>query len=194
MSEPRESKRSTRDAVRAQLAMVSGDDRARWSGEIAAALESSQRWADARSVLVFLGDEGEPDLDGLIGRAIGRGVRVSAPRMDWDARTMDAVPLSDLGSTETRRHGIREPIEAPSIKPDELDLILVPGVAFDASGGRLGRGAGFYDRFLERAGEGPLLVGVCFETQVIGSVPQETHDRGVDALVSERGFRLLGRG
>lgn len=194
MSAPGEAKRSTRDAVRAQLAMVSGDDRRRWSGEIANALESSEPWTSARSVLVFLGDEGEPNLDGVITRAIERGVRIAAPRMDWDAKSMHAVELGSLEATEVRRHGIREPVVGPSIEPAELDLILVPGVAFDASGGRLGRGAGFYDRFLERAGEGPLLVGVCFETQVIGSVPQETHDRGVDALVSERGFRLLGRG
>ncbi len=194
MSGVAESKRSVRDAVRAQLTLVSSDDRRRWSEAITRALEGSEPWASARKVLVFLGDEGEPDLDAAIERAISRGVRVSAPRMDWTAKTMQATELGSLERTEIRRHGIREPVEGPAIEPCSLDLILVPGIAFDARGGRLGRGAGFYDRYLALAGEGVLRVGVCFEAQVIGAVPQETHDLGVDALVSEQGFRLSGRG
>jgi len=114
--------------------------------------------------------------------------------MDWDTGTMSCVGLSSLEGVEVRRHGIREPVEGGVIGPGEIEVALVPGVAFDLSGGRLGRGAGFYDRFLGRLADRAVRIGVGFGLQVVGRVPRETHDLGVDALVTEDGFMLCGRG
>ena len=117
MSAQRDAKRAVRDTVRTRLAAAPPGDRARWSAAICEALEASEVWTNARSVLVYLGDPGEPDLDGAIARAIARGVRVSAPRMDWDAGAMDAVELRSLEATQTRRHGIREPAGGAVVVP-----------------------------------------------------------------------------
>ena len=65
-------------------------------------------------------------------------------------------------------------------------MIVVPGVAFDARGGRLGYGGGFYDRFLASAGEGAIRIGICFEVQVVDEVPMAGHDLRVDAVVTEQ--------
>ena len=79
--------------------------------------------------------------------------------------------------------GILEPgAETPVVSPGEVDLILVPGMAFDPTGGRLGRGKGYYDRFL---GNGKTI-GVCYQSALLPQVPMEAHDRRVDAIVTDQ--------
>lgn len=68
--------------------------------------------------------------------------------------------------------------------PRDLDLILVPGLAFDSNGGRLGRGAGFYDRFFQKTRNDVLLIGLAFDEQIVDSVPREPHDRLMDLVLT----------
>jgi 5-formyltetrahydrofolate cyclo-ligase len=92
------------------------------------------------------------------------------------------------------RHGIPEPPEsAPVLAPGASDVVLVPGVAFDAQGHRLGRGAGCYDAaFPPGAASPPLLFGLAYEFQLVDSVPHGSRDRRVDAIVTERTIRRVG--
>ncbi len=84
-------------------------------------------------------------------------------------------------------HGVREPAGAAPAPP--ADLVLVPGLAFDARGCRLGRGGGYYDRFLETLGRPrPILCGVCFACQIVPEIPWEPHDARVDYVASEAGL------
>ncbi len=86
------------------------------------------------------------------------------------------------------RYGVPEPpAEAPAAALGRGDWLLVPGLAFDAEGWRLGRGGGAYDRLLA-AGVGPRRVGLCYAFQLVGHVPHDSHDRPVDAVVTERGW------
>ena len=91
------------------------------------------------------------------------------------------------------RLGIPEPpASAPRSAPGPGDVVLVPGVAFDAQGHRLGRGAGYYDAaFPPGAASPPLLFGVAYEFQVVESVPHGSRDRRVDAIVTERAIRRV---
>ncbi len=88
-------------------------------------------------------------------------------------------------------YGILEPPEAaPVVEPGDGDVVVVPGVAFDRTGRRLGRGKGYYDRTFP-AGDRPqpLLFGVACEAQIVESVPCDSHDRAMDAIVTERAFQ-----
>jgi 5-formyltetrahydrofolate cyclo-ligase len=90
------------------------------------------------------------------------------------------------------RYGVREP--APSAPSEALGpdvLVLVPGVAFDATGGRLGRGMGLWDRALAEE-RGAVVVGVGYELQWVERVPREPHDRLVSAVLTEAGIRRCG--
>ena len=138
-------------------------------------------------VLVFLPDAREPAIDPLIGDWISAGRDVLAPRCDWDAGVFTPVRLRSLVATEVRRHGVREPVAADDPAPAPA-AVLVPGVAFDAAGGRLGRGGGFYDRSLAALPAGVRLIGVCFACQLVERVPREPHDALVHAVVTERGI------
>lgn len=112
---------------------------------------------------------------------------IALPRVEGEHLIFHAVPA--LERLTTGRFGIREPDPdaAVQVLPDEGDTILVPGLAFDRRGGRLGRGGGFYDRFLERW-PNAFRVGVAFSSQLIESVPCEAHDVRVDAVVTEDGW------
>lgn len=81
--------------------------------------------------------------------------------------------------------GIREPAaDLPEVPVDEIDAFLCPGLAFDASGGRLGRGRGFYDRMLARAKPGALKIGICFPFQLVPETFSEPHDIAMDLVIS----------
>ena len=136
--------------------------------------------------LIFLpirrpGASPEPDLSSTIEWTLGR---LFVPKVDWQDRSMEAIPWSS--GVGTGRHGVPEPRGQDAIAPEALDLVLVPGVAFDREGARLGRGGGFYDRYLARIDRTrTAVVGVCFEMQIRAQVPCEAHDARMDAVVTE---------
>jgi 5-formyltetrahydrofolate cyclo-ligase len=105
-------------------------------------------------------------------------------------RELDFYSVSGPWTLEKSVYGLREPSEeAVRIKPGELDLVIVPGMAFTRCGIRLGRGGGFYDRFLGNMGTGARAVrmGVCFEWQLLDRIPEEPHDSRMDLVVTEAG-------
>jgi 5-formyltetrahydrofolate cyclo-ligase len=86
-----------------------------------------------------------------------------------------------LGSTRA----LEPPASAPIVPPREVDLVCVPGVAFDTRGGRLGRGRGHYDATLALLPRSAFRVGLAFESQIVPAVPAEPHDERLDAVVTE---------
>ena len=185
-------KEEMRRAVRAPLALMGTEERAARSRDLCAALERAA--AGRGVVMVFLPDGHEPMIDGLISSWIAGGRVVAAPRCDWDAGIFTVVRLRSLGATEVRRNGVREPVAGEEIPVQSLAFGLVPGVAFDAGGGRLGRGGGFYDRFLGSAPATMRRVGVCYAAQMVARVPREEHDAVVDVVVTESRTFLRGLG
>ncbi len=99
-----------------------------------------------------------------------------------------ALQYLDPSHVHTGRHGVREPAGNQVIDDDALAAILVPGLAFDHRGHRLGRGGGFYDRFLARLGPQILRIGVCMDEQIIGAVPCADHDQRVHVVLSPTGI------
>jgi 5-formyltetrahydrofolate cyclo-ligase len=134
----------------------------------------------------------ELPLGPTVERAAAAGKRLLWPRVTGSGR-MAFGAVDRIESLVEGRYGVREP--PASVPPEALGpdvLVLVPGVAFDACGGRLGRGKGLWDRALAEA-HGAVVFGVGYELQVIERVPREAHDRLVDGLVTETGIRRFGR-
>ncbi len=144
-------------------------------------------------MLVYNALRGEVDLTELIDAVHASGRTVVLPRVSGADLVLHAWPTDPANGllvevAGTGPFGIREPDPAwPVMKPDRVALALVPGVAFDAAGGRLGRGGGYYDRLLAGSHR-PVSIGVCFGFQLVPAVPMEAHDARVDAVVSERGW------
>jgi 5-formyltetrahydrofolate cyclo-ligase len=93
--------------------------------------------------------------------------------------------VHSLADLEEGYMGILEPPENELVAPKDLDMIFVPGLAFDRNGERLGRGAGYYDRLLAEPDIRAVLCGVCYDVQVMDCVPHEPRDHRVDMLVTE---------
>ena len=79
--------------------------------------------------------------------------------------------------------GINEPQRGVPVRPEEIDAIVVPGVAFTADGVRMGRGKGFYDRYLSQKGFAALKIGVCYREQLVDDIPAEPHDVAMDVVI-----------
>lgn len=177
------------DARRSARAAIDGLDAARRTAGAAAILMrlSARRFTDSPDVvLAYLALPDEPDLDDLIRRRIAAGLPVAAPAVDWQNGAMRPALIDSLDHGIVRhRHGVREPT-GPPVQLSDLGCVLAPGLAFDPAGGRLGRGGGFYDRFLARArSEGnPLVIGVAFDEQIMPVVPMEEHDAVMDAVLT----------
>ncbi len=147
--------------------------------------------ASATRVMVYLSMSGEAGTGALIERLLEAGVEVAGPRVEWDTRTITPALITDPMSDVVEGNlGVPEPApSAPGVPLDTIDVILVPAMAFDLRGFRLGRGAGFYDRLLADKRRTGLSLGFGFEAQLASRVPTEPHDARLDALATER--RLL---
>lgn len=171
------------------------DEAAAGSAEIcrrlAALLQERLAGVAGPTVLSYLAYGREVDL-GALHRELWRlGWRLAVPRTAGLAPgTMAAVICGPETELERTGLGVMEPKDPENVSPGEIDAVLLPGVAFGEQGGRLGHGAGYYDRFLPRLREGVLLVGAAYDWQVLPAVPLEPWDRPVDLVVTER--RVLG--
>jgi 5-formyltetrahydrofolate cyclo-ligase len=133
----------------------------------------------------------EIDLVPLADGLLDRGCRLCVPRVNWTDKTMVAALVANLTSgVVADPAGIRQgmkmaPPEAPVVDNRELDAVVVPGLGFDAAGGRIGRGAGFYDRFLAGLpSDRPVRVALSFDEQIVEEVPVEGHDAPIGVIVT----------
>ncbi|EKP95908.1 5-formyltetrahydrofolate cyclo-ligase [Thermaerobacter subterraneus] len=129
----------------------------------------------------------EVDVTPLLTWARRQGLAVLLPRVDPARQVMEARQVSSWDDTEVGPWGLRQPrARCPAQPVDGSTLIVVPGLGFDRQGWRLGRGGGFYDRFLDRH-PAAWRAGVVPSAMLLASVPRDEHDRRMDLVVSEAG-------
>lgn len=184
-----EEKAALRRELRARLAALPAAARAAQSAQVCAALRGGRPWRQAGAVLAFMARPDEPDLRPLLAEALAAGRRVFLPRFAPGTGAYEPVEVRDFTrDLAPGRFGLVEPAPAlPAAAGLPLDLALVPGLAFDAAGRRLGRGQGFFDRLL--AGLPGARCGVCFAEQLCGRVPAEPHDVRMEWLAAPDGVR-----
>ncbi|SFS90500.1 5-formyltetrahydrofolate cyclo-ligase [Marininema halotolerans] len=153
------------------------------------------QWQDANYVLTYMPHRREMDLRPLMEKAWVMGKKVVLPRALPAKRSLSFYEVNHFRDITIGVYGIQEPLakEEARIDPKVLDLALVPGVAFDHHGYRLGYGGGYYDRFF--AGEGSSIVryGVAYSFQWVNSVYPEGHDIPMDGVVKPDGLILSQR-
>ena len=150
-------------------------------------IQSHPWYQSANTVMAYAAMAGEPNLQAVLDATLLEGKRLVLPRCEPDG-TMTGRWIGCLEELTPGSYGIMEPdSDAPVAEPSEIDLILTPGMAFDFAGGRLGRGRGYYDRFLaEYTGK---TMGICYDGALLEQVPMEDCDRRMDAVATDR--RLL---
>ena len=127
-------------------------------------------------IAVYLASPQEIDLLPFIRKMLAKGVKVVAPR--WNGETYELAVLKGLDEAHLRQGpmGILEPAEAEIVQPDDVEVWLVPGLAFTRNGTRLGYGGGWYDRLLAESPKASLKLGIAHEFQVMDDLPSEAHD------------------
>jgi len=180
-----------RRSILARRAQV-GADEARLAGlAVANHLRGLAQWRDASEVLVYFAFRGEIDISPLACDLWQCGVRVLAPRCrPNEAGMLDLACVTCLDDTAPGAWGILEPRpeRCPPLDLFAPDVALIPAVAFDRTGSRLGFGQGYYDRLLARpAFAKTLLVGVAHDFQIVDDLPSDAWDRPVNAVVTPSG-------
>ncbi len=196
MSAAAENKRALRRELRARLGGIGAGERAARSLAAARHLFSLPEMAGAGACMAFASMPEEIDTTPILEALWREGWRVALPRIDPATRAMDGFWIDPAQALSTNRWGIPEPAPDPArcAEPAQLALILVPGLAFDARGSRLGRAAGYYDRFLHRAGHGPLRIGLFYSLQQLPEIPTEPWDEPLDLVVTDAGILRCRRG
>lgn len=153
----------------------------------------SSYYREANNIFIYISYGSEIDTKCIIARALKEGKNIYVPRTEFSTRLMNAVKINNLNNLIESKYGALEPKkDKPFIDPNDLDLIVVPGVAFDRSGGRIGYGAGFYDRYFKRINDENksriMKLVLAYDFQLIDKVPTDEEDVSVDAVMTEKQF------
>jgi 5-formyltetrahydrofolate cyclo-ligase len=172
-------KRTLRQSVRAEIAKLSTEEKATFSDRIFRKIEQLSEVAEASVIALFASLPDEPQTTEII-KHLALTKRIVLPRINGSE--MEFYDISE--GLKWGAFGIMEPIAITPINPAEIDVMIVPGVAFTRSGARLGRGKGFYDKYLSLKGFRAHTIGVCYPCQVVEHILTEEHDIIIDKIVT----------
>lgn len=172
-------KKEIRAAVRSRLREVTAGERMLRSNNITEQLLSLNELQPARVVALFVSLPDEPDT-ALLLKELSSRCRVVVPRIEGDKMEFYDYAERALCSGS---YGILEPMQGEPVAPHDIDIMIVPGVAFTLDGLRMGRGKGFYDKYMSREGFRALKIGICLAPQLLDRLPCEPHDIKMDIII-----------
>jgi 5-formyltetrahydrofolate cyclo-ligase len=189
-----QAKAALREEIRARLGERSNYHRLSVSKKCRTLLRQQRVWLRAKSVLFFASLPEEPNLWPLLHEALSTGKVVALPRFASHAQGYGAAEVRDIHrDLAVGKLRILEPVAAcPEVALNRLDLVLVPGVAFDLQGHRLGRGKGYYDRLLTNVRG--VKCGIAFDEQIVDAVPVGPLDVHLDFIVTPTRWMKVKRG
>lgn len=157
------------------------------SEQIAFSLYVQKEWAEAKTIGITLSMENEVNTYPIIEKAWEEGKKVVVPKCNKETRTMSFRQISNFDQLETVYMNLREPIPAltEEVNADEIDLQIVPGVAYTERGERIGYGGGYYDRYLMHY-KGKTL-SLAYSFQMVDHIPIEPFDKNVEKIITEKG-------
>jgi len=188
--EQTQDKSMIRRQLRQVMESISEADRLAKSQTACTWITSSPEFAAARVVMVYLSTPQEIDTSNIALRCWQTGKTVVVPKVSWTQRHMLPVEIASLQTRMTTTGpGVREPENGQPIPVEFIDLVIVPGLGFTPKGYRIGRGMGFYDRFLAQNDFVGLSCGLAFEEQIVPTLPVLDHDIPLSMLCTDRGIR-----
>jgi len=178
-------KKNLRSILKSRLLSMDDDACREASGAIFEGLVSIPELNRAQTVFCYVSIPHEVGTRGIIEYLLGKGKRVCVPRCMKDGE-MDARVLRSMADlTPKPPFGIPEPDESFGlVEPGDIDFAIIPGLAFDRRGGRIGRGAGYYDRYLRKCRA--IKCGVCFDRMLVDRLPMGKTDVGMDIVLTDK--------
>ena len=179
-------KETLREKIKSRLRTIPGEAFCLHGTKAAALLRTSPIWSRYKTVFLFLSMNCEIDTQPLLEAALKEEKKVFAPRVLSGNLVFCRISSAE-GPWSKGPFGLREPVSGNGEPADFPALVLVPGIAFDNTGNRLGRGAAYYDRFfaeLDKDRKEYFALGLCMDFQMARSVPVETHDKKMDGILT----------
>lgn len=174
-------------------------DKDELSQRICAAFAALPEYAAARTVLFYVDVRSEVRTRHYLATALTHGKKIVVPWCN-DRGELELFHLENMDELATGMYRILEPkpelrsLPAKQVDPRQLDLVMVPGVAFDRTGARMGHGKGYYDKLLQHARPDAPLVALAFECQLFDEIPTAPHDIFMDKIITEKAvYRGKGR-
>ena len=163
---------------------ISPEDKQSWDAAINRAITEHEWFERAQMILAYYPVGSEPDIRPALEQALRQGKQIYLPRCEKAKREMSFYQVQSLEGLRPGAYGIPEPEGHCSLCIVNCALCIVPGIAFDKAGFRLGYGGGYYDRFLARHGDLRTL-GVCYEMLLRASLPRDASDIAVERVITE---------
>ncbi|WP_054029330.1 5-formyltetrahydrofolate cyclo-ligase [Desulfatitalea tepidiphila] len=188
MEEIREKKQDIRNEVARKISALSADEVTQRTRAIENRLFEFANFLESRIVLLYTPAPNEVDTLEIIRRSYLYGKIIVLPAFDPNSRSMRLFKVDDLNrdlAQGTRGNLEPNPKRCKSVPIDCLDIAIIPGVAMDEKGGRVGQGNGYYDRLIPDLPITTRKVGLVYELQIVSSVPLESHDKHVDIVITE---------
>jgi 5-formyltetrahydrofolate cyclo-ligase len=187
-----QSKTEMRKRLRSALAAMTDEQRHDASVNVCNRVMALEAFDHAATVMVYMPIANEVDVTPIALRCFRTGKSLCVPKVDWIRREIAPVEVTSLDDRvmDCDEHGVRVPKQGKPVHPGIIDLVIVPGLGFDPQGNRLGRSAGYYDRFLSRLKPSTTTVGVAFDQQIVDKVPTQSHDVAVHVVVTDRRVSL----
>lgn len=180
-------KKSIRSEMKAALSQLTKPFYEDYSYQIAKNLYHQSEWIDAKVIGITISKQPEVDTYQIIRKAWELGKQVAVPKCHPQNKKLTFRILTEFSQLESVFYGLLEPVEAltTEVTPAEIDLLIVPGLAYNHQGYRIGFGGGYYDRFLQQY-KG-ATASLAFHNQVIENMPVEVHDIPVSKIITDQG-------
>ena len=176
-------KAQIRSKILLRLKIQEEEDRNRKSKLIGYKLLRNKVFRKAKIVMFYIAFGGEVNTEEMIREAKKIGKVICVPICRKDKEIMQPAILEDHAKLKKGPYGVCEPATKNLVKPEDLDLVIVPGLAFDKKGNRLGRGKGYYDRFLSSLSDKIPSIGLAFDFQILPLVPTTSYDISVKKII-----------
>jgi len=151
-------------------------------------LFSLREFLNAEIVFFYASFRSEVETHHMIKKSLEMGKRVMLPKVQREGHNIKLYEIKDINELSPGHMGIPEPFfpGAYSLSIDEVDLIVVPGAAFDYAGNRLGYGGGYYDMLLAQRKKKVPIVALAYEEQLVDEIPSEPHDIKIDIIITDK--------
>ena len=178
-------KKELRELVYNKRSEIKDEIKSKWDATILHELLNSEFYKNAKIIFTYVSFQGEVDTIKFIEKALSEGKTICVPKVISKKEGMEAHILTNLDELEKSSYGILEPKNKNKpINPLDIDLLIMPGVAFDKDNGRIGYGGGFYDRFLKTIAPKAHKIALAYDFQVFDKNPMDEFDERVDFIIT----------
>lgn len=183
------SKRTLRKLILEKRDAVAMSTRKKWDEEVFKRIIHNEFYINSNIIFTFVSFGSEVNTHQIINLALNDNKIIYVPKIKSKEKGIEIFRINSLSDLKTGYFGILEPSEnCSAANSSNIDLILMPGVAFDRQGGRLGYGAGFYDGFLTKMSKNVAKVALAYQLQVVDTVPMESSDIRIDGIITNDSF------